>query len=107
MEISVNLSRTHLKQKGLCICDDYYRIKSRYHIPEGVIKLEITENSMFELDDTAVSAPCRSSRKAVMKHRSVTIQKKYEAIPTGNWPASMLMTEKVRPVRKNARISKQ
>lgn len=51
VEISVNLSRTHLKQKGLCICDDYYRIKSRYHIPEGALKLEITENSMFELDD--------------------------------------------------------
>lgn len=51
MEISVNLSRTHLKQKGLCICDAYYRIKSQYHIPEGAIKLEITENSMFDLDD--------------------------------------------------------
>jgi diguanylate cyclase (GGDEF)-like protein len=51
VEISVNLSRIHLKQKGLCICEDYYRIKSQYHIPEGAIKLEITENSMFELDD--------------------------------------------------------
>lgn len=51
VEISVNLSRIHLKQKSLCVCDDYYRIKSQYHIPEGAIKLEITENSMFEVDD--------------------------------------------------------
>lgn len=51
VEISVNLSRTHLKQRGVCICKDYYKIKSKYNIPEGAIKLEITENLMFELDD--------------------------------------------------------
>lgn len=50
-EISVNLSRTHLKEKGLSICKDYYEIKSKYNIPDGIIKLEITENSMFEVED--------------------------------------------------------
>lgn len=51
IEVSVNLSRIHLKQKGLEICRDYQKIKSRYKIPDGIMKLEITENSMFELDD--------------------------------------------------------
>lgn len=50
-EISVNLSRSHLKEKGLSICKDYYEIKSKYNIPDGIIKLEITENSMFEVED--------------------------------------------------------
>lgn len=50
-EISVNLSRTHLKEKGVSICKDYYKIKSKYNIPDDIIKLEITENSMFEVED--------------------------------------------------------
>lgn len=54
IEISVNLSRRHLKQKGLRICKDYRQIKDRYKIPDGMIKLEITENTMFELADISM-----------------------------------------------------
>lgn len=50
---------------------------------------------------------CRNNRKAAMRHRSATIQRRYEEIPTGNWRASTPMTEKARPARKNARIFRQ
>lgn len=52
--ISVNLSRIHLQEKGINICKDYYNIKSKYNIPDGIINLEITENSMFAVDDIKV-----------------------------------------------------
>lgn len=46
-EISVNLSRVHMKKMETGFQKQYYEIKERYHIPDGIIQLELTETSVF------------------------------------------------------------
>lgn len=50
-EVSINVSRDHLKQVGGKICEEYAQIKEKYQIPDGILKLELTENTMFELHE--------------------------------------------------------
>ena len=49
--ISVNLSRKPLLREGKEICEKYKRIKDKYNIPDGLIKLELTESAMFDFSD--------------------------------------------------------
>lgn len=51
IEVSVNISGEHLKHKGVNIWKEYCKIKEKYQIPDGVLKLELTENTMFELPE--------------------------------------------------------
>ncbi len=46
-EISVNISREHLKGMDVSFAHTYCAIKEKYHIPDGIIQLELTETSMF------------------------------------------------------------
>lgn len=44
--ISVNVSRIHLYQEDFA--DTYIAIKEQYHIPDGIIELELTENILLK-----------------------------------------------------------
>lgn len=44
--ISVNVSRIHLYQEDFA--DSYIAIKNRYHIPDGIIELELTESILLK-----------------------------------------------------------
>lgn len=44
--ISVNVSRIHLYQEDFA--DSYIAIKNQYHIPDGIIELELTENILLK-----------------------------------------------------------
>ena len=44
--ISVNVSRIHLYQEDFA--DTYIAIKDQYHIPDGIIELELTENILLK-----------------------------------------------------------
>ncbi len=46
--ISVNISRFHLRNSGVDIWKNYQKIKQKYHIPDGLIELEMTETIMLE-----------------------------------------------------------
>lgn len=46
--VSVNISRYHLKKEGIEICKKYKDIKDKYHIPDGVIEMELTETDMID-----------------------------------------------------------
>lgn len=46
-EISVNISRVHIKKMQTGFQERYLEIKEKYHIPDGIIQLELTETSMF------------------------------------------------------------
>ena len=48
MEISVNLSRFHLRNSGTDICNEYLEIKDKYEIPDGMIEIELTETMLLE-----------------------------------------------------------
>ena len=48
MEISVNLSRFHLRNSGTDICSEYLKIKDKYEIPDGMIEIELTETMLLE-----------------------------------------------------------
>lgn len=52
-EISVNISRYHLKNAGSDVWKAYKEIKDRYNIPDGVIEIELTETMM--VDQTQLS----------------------------------------------------
>lgn len=54
-KISVNISRMFLKYEGINICEKYMQIKDKYNVPNGVIKLELTESAMFEFTDICVA----------------------------------------------------
>lgn len=47
-KISVNLSRFHLEIEGLGICESYQEIKKKYHIPDGILEIELTETGLLE-----------------------------------------------------------
>lgn len=46
-EISVNISREHIKKMDVAFAHEYCAIKDKYDIPDGVIQIELTETSMF------------------------------------------------------------
>ncbi len=46
-EISVNVSREHLKNANADFEESYHKIKDKYHIPDGLIQLELTETSLL------------------------------------------------------------
>ena len=46
-EISVNLSRVHMRDCNSNFLERYCEIKKQYGIPDGIIQLELTETSMF------------------------------------------------------------
>ena len=48
IEISVNVSRIHLKREGKGICKKYEEIRKKYHIPEGILGIEVTETALVE-----------------------------------------------------------
>ncbi len=47
-EISVNISRFHLKNGGTQIWKKYGQIKEKYRIPDGMIELELTETILID-----------------------------------------------------------
>ena len=51
--VSVNLSRYHLKNAGADIWKAYKEIKEQYHIPDGIIEIELTETML--VDQTQLS----------------------------------------------------
>lgn len=51
--LSVNLSRFHLRSKGVDSWKEYKEIKERYQIPDGLIEIELTE-TVF-IDDSQLS----------------------------------------------------
>lgn len=52
-KISVNLSRYHLKNSGNEVWKNYKEIKEKYHIPDGIIEIELTETML--VDQTQIS----------------------------------------------------
>lgn len=48
IEISVNVSRAHLKREGEGIYKKYGEIRKRYQIPEGILEIEVTETALLE-----------------------------------------------------------
>lgn len=46
--ISVNISRFHLREAGSDIWKKYKKILDQYHIPEGIIEMELTETMFLE-----------------------------------------------------------
>lgn len=48
IEISVNLSRFHLRNSGTEICREYQEIKEKYEIPDGLVEIELTETMLLE-----------------------------------------------------------
>lgn len=48
IEVSVNLSRYHLRNSGTNVCREYQRIKEKYKIPDGLIEIELTETGLLE-----------------------------------------------------------
>lgn len=48
IEVSVNLSRFHLRNSGTEICREYRKIKEKYEIPDGLVEIELTETMLLE-----------------------------------------------------------
>lgn len=46
--ISVNLSRFHIRNRGINVWKQYQEIKERYQIPDGVLEIELTETALLE-----------------------------------------------------------
>lgn len=46
--VSVNISRFHLRNVGRSVWQPYQQIKERYHIPDGLIEIELTETVMID-----------------------------------------------------------
>lgn len=46
--VSVNLSRAHLKTGSMEFVDHIIALKEKYHIPDGVLEIEMTESIMIE-----------------------------------------------------------
>lgn len=46
--VSVNLSRYHLRGTGSDVWKEYRSIKEKYHIPDGILELELTETVFLE-----------------------------------------------------------
>lgn len=48
VEISVNLSRFHLRNSGTDVCSEYLEIKNKYEIPDRLVEIELTETMLLE-----------------------------------------------------------
>ena len=46
--VSVNLSRAHLKTGSMEFVDHIIALKEKYHIPDGILEIEMTESIMIE-----------------------------------------------------------
>lgn len=67
-EVSVNISREHLKGMDVSFAHRYCEIKEKYEIPDGIIQLEITETSMFY----APQLPCVIEVIGIFHHSGIT-----------------------------------